>query len=447
MINYILNFFLKKKKNNNNKENQIKKFTHDYEEEENKRMELKKKQKEEEEKNNLEEPEEPAEEIEVNVKVDVEEKQKELPKPTIPIAPDGYIPNSIIMKVIHEWRKKHPNFTIDYLNNKEYGTIYNLLKVFDSKINNIDNIENENELIREFIEIFREMTNKKKQEEIEKKKQNNIKLHTEFSSFMQTQSSIQQNRFLNKYFNGIMPSIDSDEEDKEDKEEQKKKQDEKEAKKAEEKTNRSKPLNSINGDKKSDIQAVDRTNTSMTSKNMTRTSTLIGSSIIDCSNKSLATKYLNDEIDLKDKTIEVINENLEDADSENSNLEDDDSKMNKENEDGDDSENEENESNKVDSNDEEEDGESEEEGEEEEEEEEEEGSEKEEEKDDEKNSTDDDSKKEESGKQYLYYSEEDIPDEVKKLIETFWFPKYLVNAIDKSLLLIIIISNILVIKK
>lgn len=365
---------------------------------------------------------------------------KIIPKPTIPIAPDGYIPNSIIMRVIHEWRKKHPNFSFDYLNNKSYGSVYNLLKEFDKKINDINNIEIENELIREIVETFRESVNSKKQEEMEKKKQNNIKLHTEFSSFMMPQSSFQQNRFLNKYFNGTMPSIDKNIKEKEEEEEERKKkeEEEKKAKKAAEEANKSKLSSNLNKDSTNTI--------TMPNKNLTRTSTIIGNSVTrtntsmggnttnNSSNKFLAIKYLNDEIDIKEKTIEVINENLEDSSSENddnSELEEDEDKGDKEEEEDEEEEDEEEEeeNGEEDGNDDEMDVDN-------------------ENVDEEKNKEDhhkkenkdegDKSNKDNvnntneeniSEKRYLYYSEDDIPEEVKKLLESFWFPKYLVNTI------------------
>ncbi|OUM70464.1 hypothetical protein PIROE2DRAFT_1327, partial [Piromyces sp. E2] len=219
-----------------NYEKQIKEFTH-YVEDDSRILAIKKKKEEEIRKQN--ELKKKNKNNNENIEIDSQEitkKKKKIPKPTIPIAPDGYIPNSIVMKVVYEWRDKHPEFIIGNFNKASVNSEFDLLREFDKIMYDISNIKNENELIKEIIDKYHNIQNQKKQEEIEKVKQNNIKLHTEFSSFLIPQSSFQNNRFLNKYFKGVMPSISQydDEKKKKEEEEAKKREEEKEAKRREE---------------------------------------------------------------------------------------------------------------------------------------------------------------------------------------------------------------------
>eukprot|EP00833_Pecoramyces_ruminatium_P004045 jgi/Orpsp1_1/1178077/evm.model.c7180000063945.1 len=379
---------------------------------------------------------------------------KPIPKPTIPIAPDGYIPNSIILRVIHEWRNKHPEFIIDnFALNSINRSEFDLIRDFDKKINDINNIKNEKELVREIIEKFRERKNQKKLEEMEQMKRNNIKLQTELSSFLQF--SYQQNRFLVKYFNGIMPSMHYNEdkisEEEEEEEKRKKEQEEEEARRAaEEEAKKLKNLSQYKkpGDNKGSLllNALNKTHTGLGlstktitgSKNLAQNS--IASKITDnnsISTVSLATRYLNDEIDIQDKTkrnsgIEIINENLEDNSDEddNSNNDDDD-----DDDDDDDNGESDDDGNNHKNYDEDED---------------------EDEDDNKLDIIDEDDENEDNGnknesnqtinnmdnlikkykieveasKKYLYYSEDDIPEEIQKLLDTFWFPKQLIFEKD-----------------
>ena len=410
-----------------NYEKQIKEFTHIYEDDERLIAIRKKKEAEIKKQKELKK----AGKNETNDDIlsssqQISEKMKKIPKPTISIAPDGYIPNSIIMRVIHEWRNKHPEFIVENFNIMSLNSEYDLIREFDKKINDINNIKNENELIKEIIEKYHKLQNQKKLEEMEKVKQNNIKLHTEFSSFLIPQSSFQQNRFLNKYFNGVMPTFQDDEDEmkkKEEEEEEAKKKEEEEAKKKEEEAKKAKNniTNNLN------IKNMTRNNTQMEiNKNMTRTNTIMSST--DSNNKFLAIKYLNDDIDIKDQTkknsaIGIIDENIENSSDEGEDYSSNEEDIDDDGEDG----NMENDDNNTDDDDikinyyENQNNNS-----------------------NENENENSEQLNENKEKPYLYYNENDIPEEIQKLLESFWFPKVLVcKYIKFKFIYIYIFINIL----
>jgi len=125
-----------------NYEKQIKEFTHIYEDDERLIAIRKKKEAEIKKQKELKK----AGKNETNDDIlsssqQISEKMKKIPKPTISIAPDGYIPNSIIMRVIHEWRNKHPEFIVENFNIMSLNSEYDLIREFDKKINDINNIK------------------------------------------------------------------------------------------------------------------------------------------------------------------------------------------------------------------------------------------------------------------------------------------------------------------
>ncbi|KAG4108261.1 WD40 repeat-like protein [Neocallimastix lanati (nom. inval.)] len=334
----------------------------------------------------------------------VEKKITLILKPTIPIAPDGYIPNSIILKVIHEWRNNHPNFIVnDFGEFPSHGAEFDLIREFDRKINDINNIKNENELIREIIEKFRERKNIKKLEEMEQMKRNNIKLHTELSSFLQFSNN---NRFLNKYFNGIMPSIyDNDEKEKEEEEEERKRkeQEEEEERKRKEQEEEARKLSQLK-------------------KESTKTNTISSESSasnkveLNDGNNNPSIKSLEDDIDIQDNTemenvTNISEEKTEEETYHNYEETEDESEDNIDSDGNNkyilDNINEDEEYENNNENDYENNG----------------------------SLSDMDKTEIEENKKYLYYSEDDIPEEIQRLLDTFWFSKEMMEECSQAKIL------------
>lgn len=152
-------------------------------------------------------------------KVNIVEKKvpKVIPKPVIPIAPDGYIPNSIILKVISKWKRNHPDFVLANLNQIPIYTgsdENDFLRAYDEQINNFDDEGDKTKYLEDLKNKVSKLKDEKQKKELEEAKKRNQELQEAglFTSIYNVDKGprlLQNNKFLEKHFKGQMPEMKS----------------------------------------------------------------------------------------------------------------------------------------------------------------------------------------------------------------------------------------------